>query len=258
MKPLQVVAGVVYNAAGEILLTSRPAGKAYAGYWEFAGGKVEAGESLFDALKREFAEELGITITRARPWLQKIHAYEHATVHLHFFRIAADAWHGTVSPREGQQLAWQQAGAYAVSPMLPANAALLNALAIPATFSGNPQHGFYSADNAYRIAPPSLFHSEHNALLLDAYAPQPTTVQPRAVWRSVGNFTEFTQAQDADALLWRVENDSAAQTLLHTLQQGVSLPIAAYARADMCARYAQAWHDAGLHALIENRELATA
>lgn len=255
---LKVVAGVLYNRAGQVLLTSRPAGKAYAGYWEFAGGKVEAGESLLDALKREFEEELGITITHARPWLQKIHAYEHATVHLHFFRVAADGWSGELQAKEGQQWAWQRTGDYHVSPMLPANTALLNALAIPDTLSGSLKNGFYSADGAYRIAPPPLFDGKQHALLLDAHAPLPANVQPSAVWRSIGSPAEFQQAQDADALLWCVADDAAAQTLLHTLQQGVSLPVAAYARAKLCARYAHAWRDAGLHTLIENGECQAA
>ena len=75
------------NQAGDYLLSSRPEGKPYAGYWEFAGGKVEANESEFAALQREFAEELGITIHRAKPWLTKVHVYEHAHVHLRFFGL---------------------------------------------------------------------------------------------------------------------------------------------------------------------------
>ena len=79
---IHVAAGIVENEAGEFLLSSRPEGKPYAGYWEFAGGKIEAGETPLQALKREFAEELGIEILSARPWLAKIHRYEHALVNL--------------------------------------------------------------------------------------------------------------------------------------------------------------------------------
>ncbi|WP_373823846.1 NUDIX domain-containing protein, partial [Neisseria dentiae] len=62
---IRVVAGVVLDRQGRYLLSSRPEGKPYAGYWEFAGGKVEAGESEFAALQREFEEELGIHIETA-------------------------------------------------------------------------------------------------------------------------------------------------------------------------------------------------
>ncbi len=80
-RPLvQVVAGILLDPNGRYLLSSRPEGKPYAGYWEFAGGKVEAGESDFQALQREFEEELGIRILAATPWLTKVHSYEHAHV----------------------------------------------------------------------------------------------------------------------------------------------------------------------------------
>jgi len=135
---IRVAAGIVENDAGEFLLSSRPEGKPYAGYWEFAGGKIEAGETPLQALKREFAEELGIEILSARPWLAKTHRYEHALVHLYFFRIAPDGWCGQPEAREGQRWAWQQAGRYTVEPMLPANQALLAALAIPPQLFGRP------------------------------------------------------------------------------------------------------------------------
>ena len=80
LKKISVVAGVLENSEGAFLLSSRPEGKPYAGYWEFAGGKVEAGETAFAALQREFAEELGVEILRATPWLRRTHVYEHAAV----------------------------------------------------------------------------------------------------------------------------------------------------------------------------------
>ena len=90
-RPLvQVVAGILLDQNGRYLLSSRPEGKPYAGYWEFAGGKVEAGESDFQALQREFEEELGIRILAATPWLTKVHSYEHAHVRLHFLWVEAD------------------------------------------------------------------------------------------------------------------------------------------------------------------------
>lgn len=126
---IQVVAGIVQNHAGEILLSSRPVGKAYAGYWEFAGGKVEQNETLFAALQREFNEELNIHIHRATLWQEKFYQYEHANVHLHFFIVGAADWSGDVVAREQQQFSWQNPHNYTISPMLPANAALLQELA---------------------------------------------------------------------------------------------------------------------------------
>jgi 8-oxo-dGTP diphosphatase len=124
-----VVAVVIYNARGEYLLAQRPAGKVYAGYWEFPGGKVEPGESLDAAVKREIREELGIEVLRAEPWLTRTHVYEHASVRLHFFRTRE--WQGTLHGMEGQQFAFQVAGKESVSPMLPANGPILKAVGLP-------------------------------------------------------------------------------------------------------------------------------
>ena len=68
-RPLtQVAVGILVQADGQFLLTSRPAGKSYAGYWEFPGGKVESGETLQAALARELREEIGIEVQQATPW----------------------------------------------------------------------------------------------------------------------------------------------------------------------------------------------
>lgn len=131
-KVVRVVAGVLTKTDGNIMLGSRPEGKPYAGYWEFPGGKIEPGETAFEALVREFQEELGITVTHATPWLSKVHHYEHATVHLQFFRVWA--WEGAVSPQEGQHVAWQMPGQYAVGPMLPANGPILKSLSLPGQY----------------------------------------------------------------------------------------------------------------------------
>jgi len=65
---VEVAVGVLLRPNGDFLLTSRPPGKVYAGYWEFPGGKIEAGESVVQALQRELQEEIGIHIDSATPW----------------------------------------------------------------------------------------------------------------------------------------------------------------------------------------------
>ena len=119
--PIDVAVGILLKSNGDVLLGCRPAGKPFAGYWEFPGGKVEQGESVFDALKREFEEEVGVQILSADAWCGVEHVYTHAHVRLHFF--ISRAWKGEPQAREGQQLAWQ--GSVAVAPVLPATIPLL-------------------------------------------------------------------------------------------------------------------------------------
>jgi len=126
---VEVAAAVIQRADGAFLLAQRPAGKVYAGYWEFPGGKVEAGEASEHALARELHEEIGIDACTAYPWITRVYAYPHATVRLNFFRVTA--WKGDPHPKEEQAITWQHFGAPLVEPMLPANAPVLAALALP-------------------------------------------------------------------------------------------------------------------------------
>ncbi len=110
------------QAHGDVLLACRPEGKPYSGYWEFPGGKVEPGESVLAALKREFAEEIGVQIETAEPWCCVEHVYPHAHVRLHFF--ISREWRGEPRSLEGQALVWQGT-LFAVDPILPATVPLL-------------------------------------------------------------------------------------------------------------------------------------
>ena len=129
---VEVVAAVLTKKSGEVMLASRPADKVYAGYWEFPGGKVEAGESLEHALARELKEELGIAAVRATRWITKLFAYPHATVRLNFFRVWD--WEGEPHPHEGQTFAWDNPAAHSVEPLLPANFPILKALQLPPVY----------------------------------------------------------------------------------------------------------------------------
>jgi 8-oxo-dGTP diphosphatase len=124
------VAAAVIERPGEFLLAQRPEGKPYPGYWEFPGGKIEAGEDARAALARELKEELDIDVRESSPWITRVYTYTHATVRLHFFRVTK--WEGEPKPLEDQDIRWQRVGAADVSPMLPANAPVLAALALPA------------------------------------------------------------------------------------------------------------------------------
>lgn len=120
--PIDVAVGILIKENGDVLMAQRPTGKPYEGYWEFPGGKVEAGETCEEALKREFIEELGITIQTAKAWCGVEYVYPHAHVRLHFF--ISKEWKGEPESREGQAFAWQ--GPTHVQPLLPATVPLIS------------------------------------------------------------------------------------------------------------------------------------
>ena len=132
-EPVDVAVGVLIDADGRFLLTSRPDGKVYAGYWEFPGGKLEAGETVEQALRRELHEELGVHIGPATPWKVELVDYPHARVRLHFCKVFA--WQGGFEMREAQQMAWQTLPV-AVAPVLPGTVPVLRWLAEESGFVG--------------------------------------------------------------------------------------------------------------------------
>jgi len=116
----EVAAGILLDAEGRYLLGQRPEGKPYAGYWEVPGGKIENGESVFAALKRELQEELGIDIESSEDLVVLEYDYPHAYVRLHVSIIRK--WIGTPKGCEGQSLSWQLLvdSIPTVEPLLPA------------------------------------------------------------------------------------------------------------------------------------------
>ena len=131
--PVDVAVGVLVDGEGRFLLTSRPAGKVYAGYWEFPGGKLEAGESVEQALRRELHEELGIHIGPVQPWKTELMDYPHARVRLHFCKVFE--WRGELEMRERQAMAWQTLPVQVV-PVLPGTIPVLRWFAQEQGFTG--------------------------------------------------------------------------------------------------------------------------
>jgi 8-oxo-dGTP diphosphatase len=137
---VDVAVGVLMQGE-EFLLTSRPEGKVYAGYWEFPGGKLESGESVEQALRRELQEELGITIGQAQVWKTQMVDYPHALVRLHFCKVWE--WQGELQMREAQSHAWQTLPV-AVVPVLPGTIPVLTWLAQERQFKGSTHDGAHT------------------------------------------------------------------------------------------------------------------
>jgi 8-oxo-dGTP diphosphatase len=130
---VQVAVGVLVRKDDSFLLTSRPEGKAYAGYWEFPGGKLEANETVEQALRRELQEEIGITIQDCMLWKTERIDYPHALVQLNFCKVTQ--WTGELQMLESQSFAWQQLPV-AVSPVLPGTVPVLQWFANERGFLG--------------------------------------------------------------------------------------------------------------------------
>jgi 8-oxo-dGTP diphosphatase len=131
--PVDVAVAVLIRSDGAALLAQRPESKVYSGYWEFPGGKIEPGEPVPEALRREIREELGIEIERAHPWITRVFVYPHATVRLRFYRVYA--WRGEPRALEHQAIAWQRPDALELDPLLPANGPVIRSLMLPSEYA---------------------------------------------------------------------------------------------------------------------------
>ncbi len=132
-KITDVAVAIFLKPDGSFLLSSRPEGKPYPGYWEFPGGKIEPGETVREALIRELIEELNVRITGTTPWFTFMMHYTHATVRLHCWRV--QAWEGEMRGMEGQQFSWQTLDAMNVEPTLPGCVPIFRALALPSVYA---------------------------------------------------------------------------------------------------------------------------
>lgn len=151
---VDVAVAVVFNNLGQVLWGSRPAGKPYAGYWEFPGGKIERGETVWQGLVRELKEELGITALAGGPWFVIEHDYEHARVRLHLYRVWA--FSGEPQALEGQTWSWDSLQPEQLRPILPATEPLLPKLAQPEllVLSSVGERGLASFTSLLEQAPP--------------------------------------------------------------------------------------------------------
>lgn len=123
MKQLQVAVGIIRDAQQRIFLTQRAADSHMANKWEFAGGKLEPGESAGEALKRELNEEVGIEVTGYQPYTTVEHSFNDRHVTLHFFLV--EQWQGEPYGREGQPQRWVAQSELDAAEFSPANAEVI-------------------------------------------------------------------------------------------------------------------------------------
>ena len=127
MKPtVRVVAAVIRDEPGRVLVNQRTPDKTHAGQWEFPGGKVEVGETDEAALRREIYEELGVRVTAARPMMAFAHEYSERHVHLSVWVV--DQFTGTPVGIEGQPLLWVLPAQLRSMPLLAADLPIIEKL----------------------------------------------------------------------------------------------------------------------------------
>jgi len=136
---IHVVAGVVRDRHGKILLTRRPQHVHKGGCWEFPGGKVRTGESELEALRRELAEEVGIQVRRTRPLIAIHHTYPDRDIRLAVWHV--QDYGGTAVGRENQQWTWSRQEQLRSYHMPEANEAVVNALLLPDFYLVTPEPG---------------------------------------------------------------------------------------------------------------------
>lgn len=125
MMVIEVAAGLIQRD-GRYLIARRKAGVHLAGYWEFPGGKREAGESLEECLQRELLEELNVRVDTPVPYRIVRHEYSEKIVELHFFRCAIES--GEAEALDCAELRWVSPGEFAHFTFPPADGVILDAL----------------------------------------------------------------------------------------------------------------------------------
>ncbi|MBS0399586.1 MAG: 8-oxo-dGTP diphosphatase MutT [Proteobacteria bacterium] len=139
MNAVHVMAGVLSDAIGRVLIAQRPAGRHLAGGWEFPGGKLHPGEERIAGLARELREELGVKVLQARPLIRLRHRYPDREIRLDVWRV--DSFAGEPQGLDGQALRWCDRRDLNAADLLPADRPVITALQLP-TFIGRGGQGY--------------------------------------------------------------------------------------------------------------------
>ena len=230
---MQVVAGILLDQNGRYLLSSRPEGKPYAAIGNLPAARLRQAKAIFKPCNASLKKNSASVSLPATAVADESPSYEHAHVRLHFLWVEADQWTGEIQSREGQKWAWQKAGDFTVAPMLPANSALLRSLSIPRQLQGRLNSGFSGQNSMgkYHVVPYlSAQYQTASAVLLDfADWQQGKPIEAPSVWPIIENAEQWQQAQNADAVVWKVANEAAAKQVVDILAQGVAMPLIAAA-----------------------------
>lgn len=212
---LHIAVGVLQRD-GKVLISQRLSGKPGAGEWEFPGGKVEAGETVTQALRRELAEELGVEIHDHVPLMRLTHHYPDRSVLLDTWTICD--WSGQVAGCEGQAIRWCPVEALQQAGLLAADLPLISALQWPASYAFTPadwscgtvrrvrsegRGGRLAAGELVRLRLPRLSDAHYRELvceLLECGGPRIAVDRPNIDWSTVAPHQSLTLHLTSEAL----------------------------------------------------------
>ncbi|MBN3860195.1 NUDIX domain-containing protein [Neisseriaceae bacterium PsAf] len=255
-KQIKVVAAIIFNNERQVLISTRPKGKSYPGYWEFAGGKQEIDETSFQALQRELDEELGLKIDYATPWLKKNVVYEKVYLSLFFWRVYPKDWNGVVTPRENQEWEWVDIRNLIQKKLLPANYSFVNALQIPEDFFLI-NSVLLSDNEEVKILPYREAMHKKQSIYISYKDVENLGRLPNFEWIAivVENKKEMRASLDAHALIWNISSEKSFQELVEVLSEGQFIPILAI---NFSEEEEEKLKRLGIHGFIHASSLMTA
>ena len=144
---LHVAVAIIKNPNQEVLVALRPPGSHQGNLWEFPGGKLESGETVFSALQREIHEEIGLRVRKAYPYIKIQHDYGDKQVLLDVWQVTE--FDGEASGREGQKIQWLPPTGMKYRQFPEANRRIINLLQLPKQMAITPQFEVFSQLSVY-------------------------------------------------------------------------------------------------------------
>jgi len=187
---LHVVAAVISNQQGEVLIAKRPDDKHQGGLWEFPGGKLEADETRQQGLARELNEELGITVKSSQPLIQIRYDYPEKSVLLDVWRVTQ--FSGEAHGREGQPIKWLLPDEFDEYDFPVANKPIISAMRLPDRYMVTPEPDPQKLDEYFSKLLQAL---ESGVRLVQYRAKKLSSEQLLSVGKKVVELCELHQAQ---------------------------------------------------------------
>lgn len=255
-REIQVVVGIIFNNLGQVLLSTRPEGKSYSGYWEFPGGKIEKNESRIEALHRELHEELNIEVINPTPWLQKKVIYEELSLILFFYRVGYQDWTGDIKALEKQRWCWIDIAKIDPEKILAASISIAKALLIPEQLYIQ-NNVITDINESFRIVPYDLAKTASQLV----YMTFSELIKKRKfinfAWFGViiENINQMKASIGASLLIWKISSEQSYLDLIKLLTSGQVIPI-------LVTNYSQEQKnklkELGVHGFIQGNSVITA